>query len=87
MAVLRAFARQVLAANLAMLPQALVIPLGTAAEDAVQVCVGSGVLSPARCLFGFPHPSGANGHRRRQFTERRDRLTEEVHRWARTVSV
>jgi hypothetical protein len=31
-----------------------------------------------RCLIGFPHPSGGNGHRVKQFAQRRDELTAKV---------
>lgn len=31
-----------------------------------------------RCLLGFPHPFGTNAHRKRFYTDRRDRLTQAV---------
>jgi len=30
----------------------------------------------------FPHPSGANAHRVRQFNEQKKALTKTVHAWA-----
>ena len=48
---LRAFARQVLAANLAMTPEALVVPLGQAAARAVALTA----VDPGRVLWEFPH--------------------------------
>jgi hypothetical protein len=42
-----------------------------------------GVIEPRRCLFGFPHASGANGHRQKFFNERRDRLRRTVADWHR----
>ena len=39
-----------------------------------------GRLAPGRCLSGFPHPSGANGHRVRKFAEGRVELRRVVER-------
>lgn len=50
------------------------IPLGTTVSDIFTTLVRRGVLSGDRCLFGFPHPSGANGHRHRQFEEGREQF-------------
>jgi hypothetical protein len=38
-------------------------------------------LPSDQCLFGFPHPSGANAHRARHFSERRDELRRSVREW------
>jgi hypothetical protein len=54
------------------------IPLGKAVSEVMQRLVKDGVLKEASCLFGFPHPSGANGHRHRQFEEHRDRFTSQL---------
>lgn len=79
--VLRAFINQVLAGQLAASPEALVIPLGEAASTAVTMCVAAGAVRREQCLLGFPHPSGGNGHRKRQFDERRDAMTRAVGAW------
>jgi hypothetical protein len=57
--VLRTFVSEVLAENLAQVPEALVIPLGKHANEAVHV---AGV-DPRRVVRGFPHPSGQNSGR------------------------
>jgi hypothetical protein len=74
---LRAFARQVLAANLAMTPDALVIPLGQATRRAIAL---TGV-DPGRVVWNFPHPSGANGHRVRQYARAREAMARTVSSW------
>jgi hypothetical protein len=74
---LRAFARQVLDANLAMTPDALVIPLGQATRRAMAL---TGV-DPRRVLSDFPHPSGANGHRVRQYARAREAMRQTVAAW------
>ncbi len=60
---------------------ALIVPLGKAVESALSHLVARGVISEDRCLFGFPHPSGANASRVRQFGEQSERLTASIHRW------
>ena len=79
---LRSFVRASLGPRVAMTAAALVVPLGKAAQDAVMLLTNDGMLDPERCLMGFPHPSGANGWRVRQYTARRETLHEEVARWA-----
>jgi hypothetical protein len=76
--VLRSFVRASLGPRMAMADSALVIPLGKAAQDAITLLISDGLLNRERCLLGFPHPSGANGWRVRQYTARRGFLREEV---------
>ncbi len=68
-----------------MAPAALVVPLGKAAGEAVAFLAVEGLVDPARCLLGFPHPSGANGWRARQYAAMRPILTSEITRWAATI--
>lgn len=76
-----ALIRQVLAAQLLQAAHALIVPLGNAAAEAVGLLIAEGVIDPARCMLGFPHPSGANGHRHAQFEARRVELVTTVSRW------
>lgn len=78
---LRRFVETVLASSLRLVPDGLVIPLGVAVSKGVQVLIDRRDLDAHRCLIGLPHPSGANGHRVRQFEERRDDLTRNVEEW------
>lgn len=82
--VLVALARQMLGGDLTLTPNALLVPLGEAARTAVELLIRDGVVDGRRCLMGVPHPSGANGHRSRQYGERADRLRSEVAEWAQT---
>lgn len=56
------------------LPNALIIPLGRAVEEVLQQMIKDNLISKEQCLLGFPHPSGANGHRKTQFIQNRDDL-------------
>lgn len=62
-----------LAAELAALPGALVVPLGPKVAEAVETLARQGVLDPARVLAGLPHPSGANAERIAFFLGRKPR--------------
>lgn len=55
-------------------PGALIIPLGKTVEGLLQRMEEEGLLGECGILHGFPHPSGANGHRRKQFAEHREAM-------------
>ena len=78
---LRFMTETLLMEELRAISPALVVPLGKAANECVQH-----VLSICRAdvslLDMFPHPSGANAHRIRQFNEQKRALSKTVHAWA-----
>lgn len=76
------FVHELLAAELALMPQALVLPFGKAVEGCLRLLIAAGELDGSRCLLGFPHPSGANGHRVAHFRRNQADLTAGVARWA-----
>jgi hypothetical protein len=76
------FVEHVLAPELVSMPGALVIPLGKCVDTVLGSLVKAGSLDAKACLLGFPHPSGANGHRRAEFEQGRDMLSETVGCWA-----
>jgi hypothetical protein len=59
----------------------LVIPLGKTVEKVIFKLEEDGKLPNHTYLTGVPHPSGANGHRVKQFRLRKRQLQEEVKRW------
>jgi hypothetical protein len=75
------FLHELLAAELNAEPEALVIPLGDAATEAIHLLAREGLVSVDRCVLGFPHPSGANGHRKVQYAERRASMQAKVAAW------
>jgi hypothetical protein len=75
------YVREQLAPELQAVPDALILPLGKAVEDCLGMLIRDGELDEVRCLFGFPHPSGANGHRVVQFERNQATLQNEVARW------
>ena len=61
--------------------RSLVIPLGKAVEAGV-LAVMEGTKLNATLLSGFPHPSGGNGHRTKQFADNRSKLARQLKRFA-----
>ncbi|MED3972115.1 hypothetical protein COM86_13380 [Priestia megaterium] len=60
----------------------LIVPLGKAVENVLRKLSSESSFSQHTYLFGFPHPSGANGHRKRIFEEHLGEFTEIVEDWA-----
>jgi hypothetical protein len=63
-------------------PHALVIPLGKTVEQTISRLSEKQKLPNHYYLTGFPHPSGANGHRIKQFQQQNQQLREKVTAWA-----
>jgi hypothetical protein len=78
---LRGYIFEVLKVELEKLTKALIVPLGKGVSDAVQALIGAGLLDRDRCCMGFPHPSGANSHRLRQFSELEDKIKPVLKSW------
>jgi hypothetical protein len=77
----RRYAFDVLAPELDRVPRSVVIPLGRAVDEALGLLIDAGALDPQRCCLGFPHPSGANGHRISQFAEIQETLSDKLSHW------
>lgn len=75
---LREMIETLLGPELSSVHDAIYIPLGKAAATALDYLASSGQLDKSRCLIGFPHPSGANGHRKKQFERNRVDLSIQV---------
>lgn len=58
----------------------LIVPLGKVVDNIIQQV--SGELNQQHTyLYGFPHPSGANGHRGKQFLQNYSNLKEKISHW------
>ncbi|MDY6989239.1 MAG: hypothetical protein SWQ30_14410 [Thermodesulfobacteriota bacterium] len=79
--VLKRYVDEVFSVEVAMIPEGFIVPLGQAVSNVLQYLADQGILSRDRCCFGFPHPSGANGHRREQFQARRRAMTRGLRSW------
>ena len=79
--VLREMLDVLLAKDIRQSASSIIIPLGKAVESALEYSIGEGRLTPERVLWGFPHPSGANGHRVSQFKSNQRRLKRQLGEW------
>jgi hypothetical protein len=70
-----------LAKELALLPRAIMIPLGTIVDEIMGFLRERHMIDPARCLIGFPHPSGANGHRKSLYEHGEEHWREQLMEW------
>ncbi|MBI3757817.1 MAG: hypothetical protein HY267_07570 [Deltaproteobacteria bacterium] len=75
---LRWFIDNLLVKELRQVPQAVIIPLGRSVSTVLEYLADKKSIERDRCLLGFPHPSGANGHRVREFEEYRGRLAKQL---------
>ena len=78
---LREWVTQNFAAELRALPDAIIIPLGKHAGDAVDLLRAQGAVDAQRCLTEFPHPSPANGHLKPLFELGRNRWRDQIIRF------
>lgn len=62
-------------------PPALIIPLGKTVEQVILKLAAEQKVSDHTYLIGFPHPSGANGHRTKEFQQQKELLREKVSAW------
>lgn len=72
--VLYSYVKKYFYKEVTQLSNALIIPLGKAVEEVIEQMIIEGIIKKEQCLLGFPHPSGANGHRKRQFEENKNEL-------------
>jgi hypothetical protein len=57
-----------------VLGNALIVPLGKGVEEVISEYTRAGLFKENNVLFGFPHPSGANGHRFSQFNSNKEKM-------------
>jgi len=82
----RCMVENLLGKELTQVEKGLIVPLGKASTMAVEHLVECGIVDKKRCLFGFPHPSGANAHRVKEFEERQGSLKRKMRNWFKTNS-
>lgn len=76
---LRKYAFDIFPKELAEIDESfLLVPLGNAVSEVIEQLMEEGRIPEAQCLFGFPHPSGANGHRKKQLEAAQHRLARQI---------
>jgi hypothetical protein len=64
--------------ELEKLNEIFIIPLGKSVEEVMKQLIKEKIINENQCLFGFPHPSGANGHRKTQFNKNKESMMEKL---------
>lgn len=80
--ILKSYVEKYFYEEVKILNKALIIPLGKAVEEVLGDMIKKGLISREKCLLGFPHPSGANGHRKRIFEEEKEKLKKQVEEYS-----
>ncbi|WP_018923555.1 uracil-DNA glycosylase family protein [Salsuginibacillus kocurii] len=57
---------------------AVIIPAGKAVSNMLSDLVEEGKIHNKPILFDFPHPSGANGHRKKQYAEKKEQFKQQL---------
>lgn len=63
---------ELLVPELNSIPNAVIIPTGKAVSEVLKYLVSENKIMNQTILFNFPHPSGANGHRKKQYEANRE---------------
>lgn len=85
---LKKYVIEYFAKEMSNLDNPLIIPLGVNVSNVLHYLADNQFLDSNCLLSGFPHPSGGNGHRLKQFAENKDRMKEmlQVHFQNNTIS-
>lgn len=62
------------AAEIGMIESPLIIPLDVNVSKVLNYLAGQNYLDANNMLLGFPHPSGGNGHRHKQFAANKEQM-------------
>lgn len=57
----------------------IIIPLGVKVDRVINYLIEQGLLDPKLVLSGFPHPSGQNGSRNKQFEANKEMMKEKFY--------
>ena len=63
------------------LKEALIIPLGKCVEEVISILIEKGIIEERQCLMGFPHPSGANVNRKKQFELEKEQMMNKIRKF------
>lgn len=70
-----------------LLKDVLIVPLGRCVENVVLELIKEGKLKESQCLLGFPHPSGANVNRKKQFEEEKEQMQAKLQTFFKELSI
>lgn len=76
--VLMKYVNSIFLEELSKLDRVLIIPLGKAVEEVLDKFISEGKIDEKYVLKGFPHPSGANGNRKKQYEENKENMIRHI---------
>lgn len=75
---LKQYIVQNFATELSILDNPLIIPLGVNVTKVLDFLVVNHYIDSQAILYGFPHTSGGNGHRHKQFAENKVQMSQKI---------
>lgn len=69
------------ATELRNLDNPLIVPLGVNVSKVLDFLTENKYIEPNSILSGFPHPSGGNGHRHKQFAVNKEEMQQQIERY------
>ncbi|MCD8508765.1 MAG: hypothetical protein LRY73_01930 [Bacillus sp. (in: Bacteria)] len=69
---------ELLVPELNSLKNAVIVPTGKAVSDVLKYLVDEGKVENETILFNFPHPSGANGHRKSIYAANKELFKQQL---------
>ncbi|UPM55397.1 hypothetical protein [Gottfriedia acidiceleris] len=75
---LRKYIVNTFAAEIIRLERPLIIPLGVNVSKVLTYLTTNDYLNSDSILYGFPHTSGGNGHRHKQFAENKEEMKRKI---------
>jgi hypothetical protein len=69
------------ATELRHLDKPLIVPLGVNVSKVLDFLAENKYIEPNSILSGFPHPSGGNGHRHKQFSSNKEDMQQQIERY------
>ncbi|MBS4219168.1 hypothetical protein KHA96_12655 [Bacillus sp. FJAT-49711] len=85
---LKKYVTDYFASEMRKLSNPLIIPLGVNVSNAINYLADNNLLNVKNFLSGFPHPSGGNGHRHKQFADNKTHMQKilQIHFQNETIS-
>lgn len=82
---LKKYAEEYFPGNIEGIKETLIVPLGVNVQAVIEELAAKELIPRHRLLGGFPHPSGGNGHRFRQFAEHKDRMSRDIEEFFKVI--
>jgi hypothetical protein len=79
--VLWAYVTKYFVNDMIKLQEPLIIPLGVKISKVIKSLIDKQLIKSHYVLSGFPHPSGGNGHRHRQFRENKEEMKHQLNQF------